>query len=530
MHESELIEQVRRLRSHTRQLESCLRHQRLDFHVHDDRMTQWFLDCPLPYQSLDQAGGLLEVNPAWLRALGYTSHQVIGRWFGEFLTEPSREAFRERFSDFLRTGEIHGGRLEIVCAKGSTLWVEFEGKIACHPDGTFRQTHCVFQDITKRRLTEESLQKAHYELEQRVQERTTELSLANEALRQSQERFHFAVSQLPGMVWTMDMEFKFTLSLGAGLPALGLKPGQVVGMSLFEFFSTNDPDYYSIAMHRRALEGESVTYNDGYEGKHFQTYLEPLHSSEGDVIGVIGISFDVTERNQAEQVILQNRQQLRSLAVELSMAEERERRRLAMILHDDVCQLLASSKMIVDLQMDGGLPEPSMKALGQVGTMLEQAAEQAHDLTFDLGMPTLYGLGLSSAIKEWLAEKIENQHHMSTTFNDHGVPESIHEDVSAFIFRSVRELAFNVVKHAQARNLAVSVRLSEDQIVVEVVDDGIGFSYETINEYRKRGGGFGLFSIKERLEYMGGAFSVDSEGGRGTRIVLSVPAQLEMAQ
>jgi PAS domain S-box-containing protein len=523
LQKTELIEQVKKLQSHTRQLETSLRHRRLDSHMHDDRTTHWFLDCPLPYQSLDQAGCLLEVNPAWLRALGYTNNQVMGRWFGDLLTEPSRKAFRDRFPDFLRTGEIHGSRLEIVCAKGNTLWVEYEGKIAYHPDGTFRQTHCVFQDITKRRRTEESLQKAHNELEQRVQDRTAELSLANEALRQSRERFRFTVSQLPGTVWTMDRELKFTLSLGAGLPALGLKPGQVVGMSLFEFFSTDDPDHQSIAMHRKALQGESVTYNDGYEGKYFQTYLEPLRGSEGEIIGVIGISFDVTEHRRAEQVILQNQQQLRSLAVELSLAEERERKRLAIILHDDICQLLASSKMIVDIQLDTDLPDCSMNALAQVGSMLEKAAEQAHNLTFDLGTPILYELGLSKAISEWLTEKVENEHHISVVFSDRGIPKTINEDISAFVFRSIRELSFNAIKHAQPKNLTVSVNLCEDQLVVEVEDDGTGFSYEAIRENRKKGGGFGLFSIKERLEYMGGTFSVDSACGRGTCIVLRVP-------
>jgi signal transduction histidine kinase len=212
----------------------------------------------------------------------------------------------------------------------------------------------------------------------------------------------------------------------------------------------------------------------------------------------------------------------------LTMVEARERKRLAMILHDDVCQLLASSKLIVDLQMDTGLPELSMNALGQVGTMLELAAEQSHDLTFDLSTPTLYELGLAKAIQEWLAKEIEGKHHVFATFADHGIPESIDEDVAVFIFRSIRELAFNAIKHAQPQNLAVSVGWHEDQIEVEVIDDGEGFNYETLGEERIKGGGFGLFSIKERLEYMGGEFLVDSQNGRGTRIVLNVPVELEM--
>jgi len=237
---------------------------------------------------------------------------------------------------------------------------------------------------------------------------------------------------------------------------------------------------------------------------------------------------DITERKQAEQKIFQHQQQLRSLSAELSIVEERERRRLAMILHDDIGQQLASSKMLVDLQMEDGLPEDAMKALAEVGLMLEQAAEQAHDLTFDLSTPILYEFGLAKAVREWLAREAEDKHKICATFTDHGIPDALDEDVAVFVFRSIRELAFNAVKHAQPRNLAVSVDLDADQMIVEVTDDGKGFNYESLGESCIKGSGFGLFSIRERLEYMGGEFSVDSERGAGTRIVLRVPAKLEM--
>jgi len=246
---------------------------------------------------------------------------------------------------------------------------------------------------------------------------------------------------------------------------------------------------------------------------------------DGHLLGSWSTAIDITERKLAEQAILQHQQQLRSLATELCIVEERERRRLATILHDDICQLLVSSKMTVDLELAGSLSDEVRPAFEKIGTWLEQAMEQARDLTFDLSTPMLYELGLSKAIDEWLTEKIEHEQGMPVTFVDQGIAQTIGEDISAFVFRSIRELTFNAVKHAQADHLTVTLGQDDNRIVIEVRDDGIGFNTETIGKDSTKGG-FGLFSIKERLEYMGGEFSMDSDGVHGTRIVLSVPTEM----
>jgi PAS domain S-box-containing protein len=112
-----------------------------------------FNNAPLGYQSLDLDGKLIEVNQQWLNTLGYERKDVIGRWFGDFLSPAFREGFLERFSLFKAQGHIRN-EFEMVHANGSVLFIAFEGKIGYDSHGGFNQTHCIIQDITKRQLSE----------------------------------------------------------------------------------------------------------------------------------------------------------------------------------------------------------------------------------------------------------------------------------------------------------------------------------------------------------------------------------------
>jgi len=109
------------------------------------------------------------------------------------------------------------------------------------------------------------------------------------------------VEQLPAVIWTTDRDLRFTSSQGAGLARLGLRPNQVVGHSLAEYFRTDDPDHLPIAAHRAALAGESVAYDLEWNGRAYQSHVQPLRDGAGQTVGVLGIALDVTERRRAEE-------------------------------------------------------------------------------------------------------------------------------------------------------------------------------------------------------------------------------------
>ena len=115
-------------------------------------------EAPVPYQSLDENGCITEINPRWLEILGYERDEVIGHSFADFLIPLVRPVFPERFAAFKATGTISGVEWPMFCKDGATLVASFEGRIAHRPDGSFKQTHCVFQDVTEaQRLQNEVL-------------------------------------------------------------------------------------------------------------------------------------------------------------------------------------------------------------------------------------------------------------------------------------------------------------------------------------------------------------------------------------
>jgi signal transduction histidine kinase len=146
---------------------------------------------------------------------------------------------------------------------------------------------------------------------------------------------------------------------------------------------------------------------------------------------------------------------------------------------------------------------------------------------FDLSFPILYELGFETAVAAWLTDQIQEKHGIATEFQDDEQPKPLDDDVRVFLFRDVRELLINVVKHAQAKKVKVSIRKVGSEMYVSVEDDGRGFDLEKIAATAVREGGFGLFSIRERLEQLGGRLEIESAPGCGTKATLIVPLKQE---
>src|SRR3990170_757836 len=144
------------------------------------------------------------------------------------------------------------------------------------------------------------------------------LSLENlrqrEELRKSEAHLRVMVEQMPAVLWTTDAELRFTSSSGAGLAGLGLRPNQVLGMTLHEYFSTDDDEFPAIAAHRRALTGETATYEFEWAERAFHTHIEPLRDAEGRVIGTIGVALDVTEGKRTEALLAGEKRVLEMVA------------------------------------------------------------------------------------------------------------------------------------------------------------------------------------------------------------------------
>lgn len=209
--------------------------------------------------------------------------------------------------------------------------------------------------------------------------------------------------------------------------------------------------------------------------------------------------------------------QLEELSSQLLQAEQRERDRLAEVLHDEIGQTLYGCQLKLDL-LAGSLREPAAQALlAQAAELGAAAMAHARDLSVQLSPPALHDLGLAEAL-EALLPRLEQRYGLSVRLDAGPAWQRIPQRFRAPVYHSLSELVLNAAKHARASTVALSAQLTADGGVrVVVADDGRGFDRQ-----QERTSGFGLFSIERRLSCMSGSLEIDSAQGRGTTVTLHV--------
>lgn len=231
-------------------------------------------------------------------------------------------------------------------------------------------------------------------------------------------------------------------------------------------------------------------------------------------------------RKHSHQRLETYQERLRSLASELVLTEERERRRLATDLHDSIAQSLAISKTKLDAIRTQSPSEDLPAAVDEILEILNPAIRDARSLMLQLSPPLLYVMGLEAAV-ESLAEQTQEQHGLTTSFSDDKQPKPLSEDIRVLLFRAVRELLINVIKHSRANAASIRMRRDHDCIKIVVEDDGVGFNLVGNEDPLAGRTGFGLFSIQERLHHLDGRVEIDSGPDRGTRVTLTARLQIE---
>jgi PAS domain S-box-containing protein len=260
--------------------------------------------------------------------------------------------------------------------------------------------------------------------------------------------------------------------------------------------------------------------------RHARIRTLPLLDGRGAESRVAGIAEDITAREEAVEQVRKDRAELRALASELVLTEERERRKLATDLHEGAHQALEVARLKLGMLLHSNLG-PDAPTLREIGVLLEQGLEGLRSLTFELSPPVLHDLGLLPAL-QWLAEDFERRLGLRVEVADDDRAKPLEDRIRVLLFRSTRELLHNVAKHARVKRALVSLRREGRTLVLSVKDDGTGFDPEN-QPAGSQGGGYGLFSIRQRLEQLDGGMEVRSIKGRGTTVVLRAPLQQEKA-
>jgi signal transduction histidine kinase len=229
----------------------------------------------------------------------------------------------------------------------------------------------------------------------------------------------------------------------------------------------------------------------------------------------------ISEHGRARKKIELHQRQLRQLALELSLAEERERKEIAEDLHDHIGQALAFIKMSVAAFRGDPAFVDFRDKTDEILALLDQTIRYTRDLTLEISPPALYELGLEAAL-DGLAERFRAQHGLSVVLEVPPETKGLDEEVVVLLYRWVQELLTNVVKHAGAGRSWVRIRLENQCVRVEVEDDGRGFDPEALKSAGVNDS-FGLFNIREKVKYLGGEMDVKSSPGAGTTVVLVFP-------
>lgn len=244
------------------------------------------------------------------------------------------------------------------------------------------------------------------------------------------------------------------------------------------------------------------------------------------VESVVSRLVDYIEFKQVERELVLYRDQLRSLAAELTMAEDRERRQISLCLHDRIGQLLAVVKLRLEsLEEDSSEVEVRTR-IDSACQLLRRAIEETRSLTFEISPPILHDLGFYSAI-EWLCDHFRNELGLDVRLSSSYVSVDVAEAIQMMVFRATWELLTNVTKHSGSQTAIVSVCVVKGRLRVSVTDYGIGFDPVTAGKMVSREGGFGLFSIRERFLWAGGQMTIVSERGKGTTVTIEVPVSDE---
>jgi PAS domain S-box-containing protein len=236
---------------------------------------------------------------------------------------------------------------------------------------------------------------------------------------------------------------------------------------------------------------------------------------------------DITERKRAESQLHEKQQHLNDMALELTLSEERERRRIATDLHDTLGQDLTLARIKMGSLNKTGLSAEQSKLLGEIKGVAETAINRVRRLTRLLCPPILEGAGLEAALK-WLARQIEADYNLQVTFHDDLQDKPVARELQMELYTSVRELLINVAKHAGTATVCLSVNREADTLVIRVEDDGVGFGADSFINSPSTDG-FGLFTIKRRIMHMGGSFKITSEPGSGTEVAIKVPLENQSA-
>lgn len=474
-------------------------------------------------------GTILFCNQRFCELVRTPMHKVLGSRVTRFAAPAQRQTLERVMAD-VQTAPLQQ-HVTLHSADEAAVPVLLAANLLDGPDGV--SICLVASDLTQ-------LEEASHSI-RALREQRQALETSEQALRESERRFRMMADGLPLVVWVTDAQGGIQFVNRTYRDFFGVTEEQVREAGWQPLVHSDDAPTYvgefltALEQHRPFHAEARVRRADG-EWRWITSVGDPYFSASGQFLGLVGGSLDVTERKVAEKALQQwsatleekvaertaelehRTRQLQELALELSQAEDRERKRLAEILHDDLQQQLAGTKFHVGLLAKRVREDPhTYDLVKQIEAMIKTAIDKSRNLSHELS-PAILHHGTLAETLEWLGQQMKAKHGLAVSVNSRGWCGSDADALKTFLYQATRELLFNVVKHAGTQEVTVRVRRLGRYLCVSVSDPGNGFDPQSL----KAAKGFGLLSIRERVQLLGGRMKISSANGRGSRFVIVV--------
>ncbi|HYO75664.1 MAG TPA: PAS domain S-box protein, partial [Thermoanaerobaculia bacterium] len=288
--------------------------------------------------------------------------------------------------------------------------------------------------------------------------------VAEQQLAERDRTLRMILDQMPAVIWTVDRDFRFMTTKGAGLKELDSVPDRVVGMSLFDMVETDSPAHRAVL---RAFEGQSSSYSGEYRTRAYDNRVEPLRDVHGNIVGAMNLAFDITERRRDDEALSSSREELRRLSPRLNMLQEEERRRIAHELHDELGQRLTALRMETSLlphKLGKRGTRAASDAIASMIELIDETIVTVRRVATELRPAILDDFGFRAALELELAAL---QKRSGINYSIRFVPEhlTVDRDMATTLYRIVQESLTNVARHAQASTVRVGVEQHDDWIV-----------------------------------------------------------------
>ena len=326
------------------------------------------------------------------------------------------------------------------------------------------------------------------------------------------------VEMAPLILWRTNADLRFEWAGGGGL----LVPKEeLLGKRVGDYMGPEDPGTaYSLQMHRRALTGETVSYELAWRDRSFDVSLVPYGTSAAGALGVIGAALETTARRRDEAELRHSREQLRAIARDLDTVREEEQSRIARDIHDELGQQLAALRF--DLAyFESLLPRRRGDLAAEVTKMksqLDDAISGVREITADLRPPVLEEAGLATSL-EFLAKRMAQKARRPLIVDVHLDDGAVDGARAVAVYRLLQEAMRNAVCHAGADMLAVHVGTLDGVLQMQVLDDGKGIRPEDVRATRS----IGLAGMRERAALFDGTVDIRGVDGGGTTVTIRIP-------